>query len=40
MTEVLALKEWGGRLRACSGPADAAHCLARAVAGLDRKSVV
>jgi DNA-binding NtrC family response regulator len=34
MTEVLALKEWGGRLRACSGPADAAPCLARAVAGL------
>ena len=34
MTEVLALKEWSERLRACVTPAQAARCLASAVAAL------
>lgn len=34
MTDVLALKEWGERLRGCSRPAEVAHCLASAVAAL------
>jgi transcriptional regulator with PAS, ATPase and Fis domain len=34
MTEVLALKEWGEHLRACTSPVATARCLARAVAAL------
>ncbi|WP_051306988.1 sigma-54 interaction domain-containing protein [Desulfomicrobium escambiense] len=34
MTEVRALKEWMGRLRACFGATAVAQCLARAVAGM------
>ena len=34
MTDVLALKEWGERLRGCSRPAEVARCLASAVAAL------
>lgn len=39
MSEVQTLREWCGRLRACSGPAAVAQCLARAVAGLSGSKV-